>query len=863
MHSNIKNQNEKNKTAEYTYGRMESQPIQKFTSNMCAVLNDPRKDRNKINYLFTKTWGSDFTDNVSNVPSIKNTVFKSEFKDYSKSLGNRYSKHVNNKVNANCKNDNLNYGGFQIGDIDQIPKIFFDPNFSLGNKDTFDKIIKFKLLDTINKDKNKMNNLFHESNNKNPFLEEVKTVTKPNYEASSCNEILDKLSFYLDITETHISKQISTKANTFFHAMTSQDEVQEHVLKTCSAVKYLRKNLINLDEGVVLRSIKAIKLTHLKLKYQNLIDQLELVSFIYKTQPTIQLHLSSAEFTGALDLISMSQEILRQDLRGIRSLRHYDPQFSEIEKVINKMLHQEFSKYIVSDLSRPFAIDSYQIYNEEKLSSLMLGILRIKNTPFIDLCKDEIFIYIKSTIKMTIVEYVSKIDDDISENFDDDNNVKLKKLKIQEFLHLLSRVLTNIRNILLRSRSIVNCIQSVVDSNAVHESGKELITKANHTKLTASLKDLIINSCDYAQERLVNLLENKFKENSIDRLSLNDFISLTNLTDQFIIEFDTIANKKTSSLRSWIQNQANKFLQKFHLERKEKLSLALESERWKQSDVPNDFRNLIDHIVANGIGKQCGKKFDSKVRNPSDFIVINNENYVIFTTVIVLIKLMTEYSQFAVDMPNFSFDVMTRLVELFKIFNSKTYQMILGVGAVQTGVLRVITFKTLAITYRCLELVLYFLPLLKEFYKEKLGEKQSNSDKQFNQLIKDYTDHKSELNNKLVFMIDENFREFLTQYEVIAPVPSQCFRSICQQITRVHEIVTELLGSASVVQLFTEIHTKFKNRLSMRLHDLGVTNDGGPQHALIFSDMSYYIKQFKGLEGLNLISLNFEDVWAI
>ena len=171
--------------------------------------------------------------------------------------------------------------------------------------------------------------------------------------------------------------------------------------------------------------------------------------------------------------------------------------------------------------------------------------------------------------------------------------------------------------------------------------------------------------------------------------------------------------------------KANKFLQKFHLERKEKLSLALESERWKQSDVPNDFRNLIDHIVANGIGKQCGKKFDSKVRNPSDFIVIDNENYVIFTTVIVLIKLMTEYSQFAVDMPNFSFDVMTRLVELFKIFNSKTYQMILGVGAVQTGVLRVITFKTLAITYRCLELVLYFLPLLKEFYKEKLGKYSS------------------------------------------------------------------------------------------------------------------------------------------
>ena len=65
------------------------QSIQRFTSNMCAVLNDPRKDRNKINYLFTKTWGNDFTDN-STIPSIKtvhsnySVLKKIEFNDYIK-----------------------------------------------------------------------------------------------------------------------------------------------------------------------------------------------------------------------------------------------------------------------------------------------------------------------------------------------------------------------------------------------------------------------------------------------------------------------------------------------------------------------------------------------------------------------------------------------------------------------------------------------------------------------------------------------------------------------------------------------------------------------------------------------------------
>ena len=147
------------------------------------------------------------------------------------------------------------------------------------------------------------------------------------------------------------------------------------------------------------------------------------MSSVYQTQPTIQLHLASLEFTGALDLIAMSQDILRQDLRGIRSLRHYDSQFTEIEKAIDKMLHQEFVRYIISDLSREFGAGSH-VSNQEKLCSLMLGILRIKMSTFIDLLRDEISVYLNSTIKQTIVEYISQIEDDCVDENDDESNIK-------------------------------------------------------------------------------------------------------------------------------------------------------------------------------------------------------------------------------------------------------------------------------------------------------------------------------------------------------------------------------------------------------------------------------------------------------
>jgi hypothetical protein len=62
------------------------------------------------------------------------------------------------------------------------------------------------------------------------------------------------------------------------------------------------------------------------------------------------------------------------------------------------------------------------------------------------------------------------------------------------------------------------------------------------------------------------------KDSSFDKLSANDFVSLSNLLEEFIIEYDSIANKKTSTLRSWVQNQGNKFLIKFHSERKDRIT---------------------------------------------------------------------------------------------------------------------------------------------------------------------------------------------------------------------------------------------------------------------------------------------------
>lgn len=157
--------------------------------------------------------------------------------------------------------------------------------------------------------------------------------------------------------------------------------------------------------------------------------------------------------------------------------------------------------------------------------------------------------------------------------------------------------------------------------------------------------------------------------------------------------------------------------------------------------------------------------------------------------------------------------------------------MILGAGAIESGLLKIITFKTLALTYRSLETVLKFIPLTKDFFVNKIVDKKANIERQFNNLIIDFQEHINELNNKLINMIDDKLSENISVYEVKAPVPSQCFRSICSQIEKVYQLLVDIFPEKSIEKLFTQVDDKFKKRLKDRLIQLKVSKDGGPQYA--------------------------------
>ncbi|XP_077866909.1 vacuolar protein sorting-associated protein 54-like [Saccoglossus kowalevskii] len=294
---------------------------------------------------------------------------------------------------------------------------------------------------------------------------------------------------------------------------------------------------------------------------------------VHQTQPTIQLLLSTSEFVGALDLISTTQEVLSQELVGIQSFRHLGSQLAEIEKLIDKMIQEDFTRYAGEDLNRP--TDELFVFEEDRLSTIILGMLRQHRFNFLEVYREESATAIKAVVKQTVVNYVSTVDD-----IGTDNNLgssladQMRLLNFNQWLILFLLVSENLVLLLKRTKATLCVMRRVVDIAAgkryqeltltvndpstdhdVLENGELLIDNIEYGKLCTNLRELLCFLCDYANDRCVKLLIARSKDGFLEKLSSAEFVNLSRAIESFVNDCESLCGRRSTSLRGSLQNQ--------------------------------------------------------------------------------------------------------------------------------------------------------------------------------------------------------------------------------------------------------------------------------------------------------------------
>ncbi|XP_066592253.1 vacuolar protein sorting-associated protein 54 isoform X2 [Prorops nasuta] len=770
-------------------------------------------------------------------------------------------------------------------DLSSIPKIFLTPNLELAQKSNFNEVFPFA---------------------KDGLLGENCDIVV------HVKQMQEKLSHYLDIVEVRIAEQVASKSQAFFHAMTSHDALMEQLTQTITVLKALRKNIRQVDQYLVKDSLEILWLVRALSNRILVQETLKYMATVHQSQPMIQLLLSTPDYVAALDVISTTQEILLHKLNGIHSFRHLGSQLSEMERLVDKMLCTEFQRYATADLNRPLNGDT-TVLDGDKLISIISGLLRQKHFQFVDSYKEEAITTVRAVTKQRVIEALAA--SDCSDQ--DAAALEIGSLLLTERLSLLHNTIKSLMFLLLRVKAVHDVMQDTVDVSAGRLPDGTfdntipdcLLTREEHIRVTNKLADMVISVCDYCHERMGNLLsaDNNEKDKlhydkekvsnegnckidekeNVTRSDKNSWLSdrattaqvcqLATMVEEFTAACEKLCGKQCTGLRSAFKAQASKFILRFHTERKTKLTFLLESERWKQADIPLEFQSLISYIHKN----KCFPPYplkredESKYDDIETFITVGEEKFAVVGTALMLVQMIHEYCRTGTELFALSGSVGRHLAELLRHYNSRCCQLVLGAGAMQVAGLKTITSTILVLAARSLKLILWLMPFVKIHF-QALAEIGSNRGPNniasisggvalLDSVERDICAHIKEIEGKILTIVDNLLGGQISIWTARPPVPSKSFRTISSCLVKLHEAVSGILPPVEVQTLYRTVNNSFKQQLREQLVKMNIINNGGPQHGVVTSELTFYLEALRKLKVLPSEELNddwMSDIWT-
>jgi len=161
-------------------------------------------------------------------------------------------------------------------------------------------------------------------------------------------------------------------------------------------------------------------------------------------------------------------------------------------------------------------------------------------------------------------------------------------------------------------------------------------------------------------------------------------------------------------IRSILYAQTKHIIEEFDKLCTEKLDCALEQERWERTDVPSQYKAILDKLM----GKELRLELDPADQGVERYLHVEGVHFLVVPAVLTLIQLLNDYVQLCREFESLPEVVVQRLCNLLKLFNGKMHQLVLGGQAVQRQNLKKITASNLALCSQSCGLVAQVLPNL-------------------------------------------------------------------------------------------------------------------------------------------------------
>ncbi|KAK3145254.1 hypothetical protein QOZ80_4AG0326290 [Eleusine coracana subsp. coracana] len=438
------------------------------------------------------------------------------------------------------------------------------------------------------------------------------------------------------------------------------------------------------------------------------------------------------------------------------------------------------------------------------------------------------------------------------------------------------------------------CVSSRVSNSLTRSTSKIpfIQGKANDLSMTNSIKNVradvlrenteaVFAACDAAHGRWAKLLGVRAALHP--KLRLQEFLIIYNITEEFIAATEKIGGRLGYNIRGILQQQSKQFVDYQHSVRMAKIKAVLDQETWVAVDVPEEFQSIVlslsctysvngmempsldgsSKLSDDGPTKQepihsaeysadngkiiSATSHESKVesasqtennlsgggRSTSQTIVHGGVGYHMVNCGLILLKMLSEYVDISKYLPSLSFEVVQRVVEILKLFNTRTCQLVLGAGAMQVSGLKSITSKHLALASQIISFIYSLIPDIRRVLFMKIPEARKHLlMSELDRVTQDYKIHRDEIHSKLVQIMRERLLANLRKLPQIVESwngsedndlqPSQFAKAVTKEVSYLHRILSQTLLEVDVQTIFRQVVQIFHSHITEAFSKLAV-----------------------------------------
>ncbi|KAJ1962459.1 hypothetical protein GGI12_002636 [Dipsacomyces acuminosporus] len=245
---------------------------------------------------------------------------------------------------------------------------------------------------------------------------------------------------------------------------------------------------------------------------------------------------------------------------------------------------------------------------------------------------------------------------------------------------------------------------------------------------------------------------------------------------------------------------------------------------------------------------------------------IGDEAYHVVGCSLVLVKSVVEYLQCAVNIPMLVIDVLQRLVEVFKSFNSRTCQVVLGAGAMRSAGLKNISAKHIALASESLSLCVELLPYVKECLRNVMSPSQEVLLTQLDRTVNDFTNHQQELHAKLVSIMTDRADYHLrmlsaTKWDELdhsAQPPVPAMDAMVKEVRKLHKVLKRYLPPSTLRSVLLQIFKMYETKLTAQYRRLQITSGEGKRQLMLNSQ--YLLRRLRALDSTLPVDWELEVV---